>query len=480
MSKTFHARLALLGLTTLLLGACTLGPQYQRPEIAVPPVYREDAPWKEAAPADHLPKDDWWRMYGDATLDALQNEARLANQDVAAAVARLERARAAARISRADLLPRLDLDPSARRGRTPEDLAPGTGGFTATSLQLPLDLSYEIDLWGRVRRSVEAAGAEYQAGAADLHNLLLSVHAEVARNYFGLRTLDAEVALLERTLSLREQNLRLVESLFKNGQVGRLDVARAETELASAEAEAAGLRRLRAQLEHALALLVGRPVADFSLPAAPLDLEPPAIAPGLPSALLERRPDVAAAERRMAAANARIGVAHAAFFPAVRLTGSAGYGSNELSSLFSWDNRAWSLGPAISLPIFDAGRNRAGLEQARAAHEEAIANYRQSLLIAFREVEDALSDLRYLAEQGQAEDRATSSAREAAELSGKRYRSGLVSYLEVVDAERTALASERAATRILGQRLQAGVSLIKALGGGWSDEVLPMVEPAGG
>ncbi|WP_305042250.1 efflux transporter outer membrane subunit [Geoalkalibacter sp.] len=479
MLDFFPAKPALIGLTALLLGACTLGPAYQRPEVMTPPVYREDAPWKQATPADALPKDAWWRLYGDPTLDDLQERARIANQDVRAALARLERARAAARISEADLLPRLDLDPSVQRGRTPEDLAPGRGAFTATALHVPFDLSYEIDLWGRVRRSVEAAGAEYQASAADLHNLLLIVHAEVARSYFGLRTLDAEIALLERTLELRAQNLRLVESLFKNGQVGRLDVARAETELASARSEEAGLRRLRAQFEHALAVLAGEPPAGLVLAAAPLDLEPPAIAPGLPSALLERRPDVAAAERRMAAANARIGVAQTAFFPAVRLTGSAGWGSSELSSLFSWDNRAWGLGPALSLPIFDAGRNRAGLEQAQALHEEAVALYRQSLLIAFREVEDALSDLRHLAEQYDAESTATRSAREAAELSGKRYRAGLVSYLEVVDAERTALASERAATRILGQRLQAGVSLIKALGGGWSDEALQRVAASG-
>jgi len=266
---------------------------------------------------------------------------------------------------------------------------------------------------------------------------------------------------------LRRQNLRLVDSLFRNGQVSRLDVARAETELATAEADAAGLRRRRAGFEHALAVLVGEAAANFSLPPAPLDLEPPAVAPSLPSFLLERRPDIAAAERQMMAANARIGVARAAFFPVVSLTGSAGWASDELSSLFNWGNRAWALGPFISLPVFDAGRNRAGLEGARAAWEESVANYRQQVLVAFSEVEDALSDLHHLTVQAAALQQAAASARDAAELSGKRYRAGLVSYLEVVISERSALFAEQLATQIQGQRLQASVSLIKALGGGW-------------
>jgi multidrug efflux system outer membrane protein len=457
-----------------LLTACTLGPDYRRPEVTATPAFREDAPWKEAAPADAIAREAWWQIYGDSTLNDLQERARTANQDLQAAVARVDQARAAARISEADRFPRIDLDPALSRGRTPDALAPLEHGFTSTVLSVPFDLNYEIDLWGRVRRSVEAATAEYQATAADFENVRLTLHADIARDYFALRALDAEIALLQRTVELRRQNLRLVDSLFRNGQVSRLDVARAETELAAAEADEAGLRRRRAGFEHGLAVLVGEAVANFSLSPAPLDLdlEPPAVAPDLPSYLLERRPDIAAAERQMMAANARIGIARAAFFPVVSLTGSAGWASDELSTLFNWGNRAWALGPFVSLPIFDAGRNRAGLEGARAAWEESVANYRQQVLVAFSEVEDALSDLHHLADQSAALQQAATSARDAAELSGKRYRAGLVSYLEVVFSERSALVAEQLATQVQGQRLQASVSLIKALGGGWDERTL--------
>jgi len=437
--------------------------------VTVAPAWREGAPWKEAAPADALAREDWWQIYGDPALNELQKRAGTANQDLKAAVARVDQARAAARISEAERLPRIDFDSAASRSRTPDALAPLKQGYSSTLLRVPFDLSYELDLWGRVRRSVEAATAEYQATAADFESIRLSLHADLARNYFALRALDAEIALLQRTVELRRQNLRLVESLFKNGQVGRLDVARAETELATAEADAAGLQRRRAGFEHAIAVLVGEAVANFSLPPAPLDLEPPAIAPGLPSFLLERRPDISAAERQMMAANARIGIAEAAFFPVVSLTGSAGWASDELSSLFNWGNRAWALGPFVSLPVFDAGRNRAALEGARAAWEESVAIYRQQVLVAFGEVEDALSDLRHLEDQSAALRQAVTSARLSAELSGKRYRAGLVSYLEVVISERSALVAEQLAAQVQGQRLQASVSLIKALGGGWQD-----------
>lgn len=461
---------ALLTLFSSLPG-CTLGPDYQRPEVKVPAAYREAAPWKEATPGDGLDKGAWWQVYGDPVLDDLQERALTANQSLKAAIARVSQARAAARISETERYPRLDIDPSARRSRTAADLDGGQSK-TSTTLRVPFDLSYEIDLWGRVSRSVEAGTAEYQASRAEMHSVLLTLQADVARNYFTLRSLDAQVDLLRRTVELRRKNLQLVTSLFNNGQVGRLDVARAETELANAQADTSSLQRRRAATEHALAVLAGEPVANFSLPLPPPNIEvrPPQLAAGLPSALLERRPDVAAAERQMMAANARIGVAKAAFFPAVGLTGSAGYASDELSRLFNWDNRTWSLGPFVSLPIFDAGRNRAQLAQTEAAWQEAVARYRQQLLIAFSEVEDALADIRLLAEQAEAQQRAVTASRQAAELSGKRYRAGMVSYLEVVVSERTALASEFLATQVLEQRFQASLSLIKALGGGWQED----------
>jgi multidrug efflux system outer membrane protein len=470
ISKNRIVALGIQLILSIILAGCTLGPDYQRPEVIVPTAYREAAPWKEAKPADALDKGEWWRVYGDPVLDTLQQQALAANQDLKAVVARVDQARAAARITEADLYPRIDLNPSAQRGRGSADLNGGKAS-TVTTLRAPFDMGYEVDLWGRVRRSVEVSTAEYEATYAEMQNVLLTLQADVTRNYFNLRSLDAQLDLLRRTVELRSRNLQLVTSLFNNGQVGRLDVATSETELANAQAETAALKRRRAATEHALAVLVGEPVANFVLPLPPPNLEvrPPIIAAGLPSTLLERRPDVAAAERQMIAANARIGIAKAAFFPAVSLTGSAGYASDQLSRLFDWDNRTWSIGPFISLPVFDAGRNRAQMEQTEAAWQESVARYRQQVLNAFREVEDALSDIRILAEQAEAQQRAVVSSQLAADLSEKRYRAGLVSYLEVVVNQRTALATEFLATQVLEQRFQASVSLIKALGGGWQD-----------
>jgi outer membrane protein, multidrug efflux system len=447
---------------------CTLGPDYQRPELDIPDNYRETSSWQEAVPADAISKGPWWEIYQDPALNTLQEQALSANQTLQAAVARVSQARAVARISEADRYPRLDLDPSAQRSRLPADLNGGRG-TTTTTLRVPFDLNYEIDLWGRVRRTIEADQASYAASQADLQNVLLTLQADLARNYFTFRILDKQVDLLQRTTALRQKNLQLVTSLYENGQVGRLDVARAETELANAQADLAALKRLRASTEHALAVLVGEPVAAFKRPATRDDfaIKPPLVEVGLPAKLLERRPDIAAAERQMMAANARIGVAETAFFPAISLTGAAGYASDELRSLFDWDNRAWALGPFLSLPIFDGGRNQARLAFSEAAWQESVATYRQQILNAFREVEDALSDIRILEEQAEAQQRALAAAREAADLSAKRYRAGIVSYLEVVVSERTALATELLATRVYGERLQASVSLIKALGGGW-------------
>lgn len=462
-----YRQISLLLLIAVLGGCATLGSDYQRPDTVSTPEYSENSRWKAAVPAEALPKGAWWKMYHDNTLDELQLQARNANQEIQGALARLEQARAAARIAGSDQWPRLDFDPSARRSRSSDALSPSGNGTMGTVINVPFDMSYEIDLWGKVRRSAEAATALYQASAADVENLFLSVHAEVARNYFVLRGLDAEVELLERTTALREQNLQLVESRYRNGQSARLDVARAETELASARAEVEAVRRQRAQIEHALAVLTGnvasssRLAGQASLPAAPV------IAAGLPSELLERRPDVAAAERRLMAANARIGVAKAAFFPSIRLTGSAGYSSDELNGLFDWGNRVWALGPSVTLPIFNAGRNSANLEQTEAAYTEAVANYRQSVLVAFRDVEDALSNRVFLDRQHAAQQEALRAAQEAATLSAHRYQAGQISYLEVIDSERTALAHERAVTQIRAQQLQASVALVKALGGGW-------------
>ncbi|MFH7321002.1 efflux transporter outer membrane subunit [Desulfurivibrio sp. D14AmB] len=475
-------RIGLLLALLLLSGGCALGPDYQRPELDTPEDYRHAPPVTEngelislqaVPPADDLPKGEWWQLYHDPLLNDLQQRAAAGNRELRVALARLDQARAAARISDADRLPRLDLQPSAQRSRTPEDLSPMGTAITTTTITLPLNLGYEIDLWGRLRRQSEAAGADFAASTAEVENFRLLLHGEVARAYFSLWTLDQELELLTKTLELRRENLRLVTSRFSSGLAGRLDVSRAESEAAVTEAEVVMLRQRRAELEHALALLLGETTSRFTLPPiAESGPDVPPVAPGLPSALLQRRPDVAAAERRLMAASARIGMAKAAFFPSIRLTGAAGYGSNELDRLLNSGNRLWSLGPQISLPIFDGGRNRARLEQARAAYQENLAAYQQTILQAFKEVDDALVALDLLTEQQQAQQRALAATRQSVELSHHRYRAGLVSYLEVIESERTALTLERAALLTTGQQLQANLALIKALGGGWQDDDL--------
>lgn len=455
----------------LLTAGCASGPEYVKPEVPVPPAWREEAPWKEATPADEIPRGAWWEIFGDDALSELEATVHDANMDLAGAAARIAQARAAAGIAEADARPAVSLDPSAERRRTADDLSSGGSGTVSNTIRAPVDMTYELDLFGRVRRSVEASRSELEATGADYQALLLSLQAETASNYFSLRSLDAQIRLLERTLDLRQKSFDLVETLYRNGQVSRLDLARAEAELASARADMAVLARQRASGEHALAVLAGENPSGFTIPSRPLafDSEVPAIDPGLPSTLLERRPDIAAAERRLAAANALLGVARAAYFPSITLTGSAGYASDELGSLFNWGNRTWAFGPFASLPLFDGGRRKQGVALARARWDEAVTVYRQKVLVGFSEVESALSDLWFLSNQFDALRQAVTSSREAADLTNRRYRAGRVSYLEVVVSERTALASEVLAVRVLGQRLQACVTLIKALGGGWKD-----------
>jgi multidrug efflux system outer membrane protein len=347
--------------------------------------------------------------------------------------------------------------------------------LTATTFRAPLDLSYEIDLWGRVRRSFQSARAEAQASLAAFHNVLLTLQGDVAQNYFALRALDAEIATVTGTVDLRKEQVRLVRSRFEGGIGSELDVSRAETELATTEAEAASLAQRRNELENAIAILAGANPGEFKLRALDdanikWNPQPPIVPAGMPADLLERRPDVAEAERQLASANARIGVAKAAFFPVLTLTGSGGYVSADVDSLFKWDGRTWSLGPSLSLPIFAGGRNRANYKRSQASFEEAVAHYRQQVLVAFGEVENSLAAIRHLVDQAAAQQRAVANARRAAELATDRYRSGIVSYLEVVDASRDALQADRANAQLAGQRLIAAVQLIKALGGGWSEQ----------
>jgi multidrug efflux system outer membrane protein len=464
--------LCLIG-SVLLLAGCAVGPDYKRPSPApTPAAWKAGSPWKEGQPRDAEIKQSFWEIFDDPILSGLEQEATTNSPDVAAAFERVEEARAVARITRADLFPNASFDPNANRthyspGRTAQ---PGSVAlpYTGNQFTMPVDVSYEVDLWGRVRRSFQAAREQAQSSAADYQSVLLAVQAEVAQNYFLIRSTDLYQRLLARTVDLREKNLTLVQSLHRGGADSAVDVAEAETELASAQSDLVGLRLQRAQLENALAVLCGQTSSSFSLAETTNAYAPPAIPVGLPADLLERRPDVAAAERSMAAASEGIGIAKAAYFPSIQLTGSAGTESVDLKDVFNWENRIWSLGPNISLPLFEGGRIRAEVQRARAAYAEAVANYRSQVLVAFHEVEDGLVGLNLLQEQYTAEMRAEDGAQKVADLSRLRYKEGLASYFEVVIADRTELESELAADELNGQSLVTTIQLIKALGGGWN------------
>ncbi|HEY4415436.1 MAG TPA: efflux transporter outer membrane subunit, partial [Verrucomicrobiae bacterium] len=463
--------------TTAQAGPLTIGPDYKTPTNAIPLAYKaaEYGAWKVGQPLDSVPKGNWWQLFGDTNLNALETKALQANQQLKAAVARVSEARATARVAGGEFLPNLSFDPSYERQRYSPNQNPSFGSVTANTFNTPLDLSYEIDLWGRVRRNFEGARDDAQASLAQFYGVLLTLNSDVAQNYFALRSLDAEIAAVASTVDLRQEQVRLVRGRFQGGIGSELEVAQAETELATTEAEASSLAQRRDQLENAIAILVGENPADFKLAAltnADWNPTPPQIPAGLPADLLQRRPDVATAERQLASANAKIGVAKAAFFPVVSLTASGGYLSGDVSSLFTWESRSWSFGPSVSLPIFAGGRNRANYKRAWAAYDESVALYRQQVLVAFGDVENSLSAIRHLAVQSEAQARAVKSARRATDLATDRYRSGIVAYIEVVDASRDALTAERANAQLAGQQLIAAVQLIKALGGGWDEQEL--------
>jgi multidrug efflux pump len=451
-------------------GLLTIGPDYKRPTNNISFEFRDAPAWKEAAPADALPKGRWWEVFNDAALNSLIESATTNNQSLRAALARFGQARAAARVSRSEFLPTLDFNPEAKREKFSRNEEPNFGIVNATLVRVPIDLSYEIDLWGRVRRSFEGARADAQASAADFHNALLSVQAEVANNYFNLRSIDRQRVVVRESIRLRREARDVLQARVDAGTAPELDRARADTEVALAETDMARLERQRSSFEAALAILTGTPAPQFGV--AEIDEKSPALPPvpaALPSELLERRPDVATAERQLAAANARIGVAKAGFFPVLRLTGSAGYASAELDSLFNWDGRVWSIGPSLSLPIFAGGRHRANLARARAAFDESAAQYRQQVLIAFGEVQESLTALKFLSTEAEAVARTAEAAAHTYEYANARYEGGIVSYLEVIESRRTLLAAQLDAAKVLGQRQTTAVQLIKALGGGWHE-----------
>lgn len=477
--KTLN-RLALSALTAAILAGCSLTPDYQRPSAPVTATFKEALPpneagqWKTAQPSEAQLRGEWWKVFGDDTLNALEIQAAEANQNLKAAAARLAQARALQRQTRSGLFPEVtaNFGPTRQRQSPASQGQPDDGRATSSTLwRGQLGVSYEADLFGRVSSTVNAATADAQQSEALLRSVQLALQADVAENYFIVRELDAERQIYVRTLELRKQTLDLVERRYKEGDISELDVARARSELASAQSEALGIDRRRAQSEHALAVLLGKAPAEFSLPPNPLARIAISVPAGLPSSLLERRPDIAAAERAMAAANDRIGAARAAFFPQLNITGYAGYESSELGNLFEWSSRTFLLGPLtgamLTLPIFDAGRRQAGLDRARAVYEEDVANYRQTVLGAFREVEDNLANLRILDEQTQAQDRAVQASARAAQLSHTQYKEGSISYLDVIDSDRTVLTQQRVSVQLDGERARSTVNLIRALGGGW-------------
>jgi NodT family efflux transporter outer membrane factor (OMF) lipoprotein len=471
-----------LGLLVLVTG-CTVGPDYVRPPVGVPAAYKELDGWKVAQPSDAAIRGAWWELFADPQLDALERRVDVSNQDLVAAEAQFRQARALVGAARAGYFPTAAIGASVSRSRQsssvggpPAGGGATTPGSTTTEYALPLDATWEPDLWGRIRRTVESSRASAQASAADLEAARLSLHAELAQDYFALRALDRQAELLATTVAAYTRSLELTRNRYAGGVASRADVVQAETQLETTRAQAIDLGVQRAQLEHAIAVLAGAPPADLSIPAAPLAGAPPPVPAGVPSALLERRPDIAGAERRVAAANAQIGVAQAAYYPTVTLSASGGLVASALSTLFSWPSRVWAIGAAISETAFDGGLRRAQTEQARAVYDATVASYRETVLAGFQEVEDSLAALRILADEARAQDEAVASAQESVTLTTNRYQAGTVGYLDVITAQTIALTSQTTAVGILGRRMTAAVLLIKALGGGWDASRLPSAE----
>ncbi len=451
------------------LAGCAVGPDYKRPEVETPQAFKEAGDWRLAQPGDETARGRWWEAFGDPQLNALVEQVEISNQNVVAAEARFRQARALVAASRAGLFPSLNADASITRSRSPSGVIGGTtAGRVLTNRSASLDASWEFDLWGKLRRGVESSEANAQAGAANLAAARLSAQAELVADYVQLRVLDALKRLLDDTAVAFQKSYDLTRNRYDAGVAARVDVIQAETQLRSTQAQAVDTGVQRAQFEHAIAVLTGRPPAGLSMVPAPIVVAMPRIPTALPSALLERRPDIAAAERSVAAANAQIGVAKAAFFPSFTITGSDGYRSAAASQWFSAPNHFWSVGPAIAQSLFDAGLRRAQSDQAVAAYDAAVAQYRQTVLSGFQEVEDNLAALRILEEEARVQEDAVRAARETVVLTLNQYKAGTVSFLNVVTAQATQLDNERTAVSILGRRLLAAAGLVKALGGGWS------------
>jgi NodT family efflux transporter outer membrane factor (OMF) lipoprotein len=457
-----------------LLAGCAVGPKYKTPTVPAPPAYKEMGNWKSAQPSDQNLGGNWWEIFQDPQLNALEQQINVSNQNLKAAVAQYQEARAALRYARADYYPTISTAPTATRERY-SDNRPGSAarGTTFNDFVLPVNLSYQVNAWGRVSKNVESYREQAQASAADLAVVNLTMHADFALDYFAARTLDAEEKLLQDTVGQYQQALQLNEERYKGGLASEVEVEQARTILETTQAQLVDVGVARAQFEHAAAVLVGKPPANFSLPALPLTTPPPPIPVGVPSELLERRPDVAAAERRVASANAQVGLAKTAYYPLVNLVGSGGFESGTITTLLQGPSAFWAVGAAVAQTIFDGGRRHALNDEAKAGYDSTVASYRQTALTAFQQVEDNLAALRILEQEAGVQATAVQSARQSLALSNTRYEGGVTSYLEVITAQNAALSDEVTAVNILGRRMASAVLLVQALGGGWDRSNLP-------
>jgi NodT family efflux transporter outer membrane factor (OMF) lipoprotein len=458
------------GLALLVLAGCAVGPNYERPKVDAP-AFKETGNWKPAEPAEQLPRGKWWQTFGDPVLNGLEDRIEATSNTLQAAEAQYRQAEAAATIASSALYPSVSADGSASRAKTP---AHGTfPASLANTFGAGLAAGWEFDVWGRVRRSAEAGRTAAEASAADLESVRLSLHATLVQTYFSLRVADTEQQLYQRIIADYERSLTIAQNRYAQGVDTRADVAAAQTQLKTAQAQAIDLALQRAQLEHAIAVLLGQPPAGFSLPPADLTIQPPVPPALIPSQQLEHRPDIAGAERRLAAASAGIGVAKAGYFPVISLSGSAGYQGSQYQHLFSVPNEIWSLGAGALMPLFEAGKIRAQVRQARAVYEESLAAYRQTVLTAFQEVEDNLAAVALLANEAVVQGEAVAAARQATTITLNQYKAGTVSYLDVVTAQSAQLNAERTAVELLGRRLNSSVTLLKAAGGDWRRPATP-------
>jgi outer membrane protein, multidrug efflux system len=465
-----RAALAIMFGVCVFLAGCAVGPKYQRAPVQSPPAWKTEGPWREAAPKDAIPKGAWWEFFHDDQLNRYEQQLLAANQSLIAARDRLDQARSLARIASAGLLPTLTADPNGSRtrysGNRPENTTPGVA-LTQSAYTIPFALNYEVDLFGRARKTLQAANASLQGSAADLQNVQLVLTAELAADYFSLRELDAEYQVVEESVKIQQEGLVLVKHRHEGGIASGLDLAQQQTLLDSTITQLYLIQQQRAQFEHAIAVLTGNAASTFNVPVAPLSGTPPPIPLGMPSDLLERRPDVATAERTMAQENALVGVAQTSFYPQFTISGSGGFQSISLSSLISAPSTFWSLGGDLLQPIFNGGRNRANLAATKSAYDESVANYRESVLTAFQQVEDGLSGLNSLTQASDSQSAAVSDARRALDIANDRYTGGLTTFLDVITAQSVLLTNERLSTQLLGQEMVTSVYLVKALGGGW-------------